>query len=493
MAFNIPPPSSSASSGSSGKSGGATRSGNSSPASAIFSLDAAAKAPRPTNTPAQSDTRSSANRGSLNQACGSSAQAASPTSSQSSAAPSAGDPGSSGKSTAAASGADDAPGKSAASVAASALPASAATSNDTQAGTEVADQTIQNPRGATTGSSSRGRALPRNAARAAPRQQVNAAAAQAARTDTTAADPNLNLLQLLAGSLESSDTSAASATDPISTNAGSGTDDSADPGADAAEAALASQALAASLAFTAVPPQAASATTSSDADSGDSVEATGASTGSPAQDLLALLAQKADTDASGTTSSLLTSADATAPKDAAPDASAAGAGPASAASSLAHLGISSHFAVQHARQDTNTASGELRAPVGSQAWNDELGNQLSWMTHQGIDSASLRLSPEHLGPVEVRISVQNGDASVWFGANHADTRAALEQALPRLREMFASQGLTLTDSGVSREPPRNQSRPAGSQGVAGVSAIGSTDQAVAASARITLGLVDTYA
>jgi flagellar hook-length control protein FliK len=114
------------------------------------------------------------------------------------------------------------------------------------------------------------------------------------------------------------------------------------------------------------------------------------------------------------------------------------------------------------------------------------------MTHRGLESGSLRVSPEHLGPVEVQISVQNGDASVWFGASHPDTRAALEQALPRLREMFANQGLTLTDSGVSRESPR-QARSSPSPSVAAVSAVGSQDVSVSAAVRLSLGLVDTYA
>ena len=60
-------------------------------------------------------------------------------------------------------------------------------------------------------------------------------------------------------------------------------------------------------------------------------------------------------------------------------------------------------------------------------------------------TTSLRLWPEHLGPLEVRITMNDDQASVWFGAAHADTRAAIENALPRLRELFASQGLSLTD------------------------------------------------
>ena len=120
------------------------------------------------------------------------------------------------------------------------------------------------------------------------------------------------------------------------------------------------------------------------------------------------------------------------------------------------------------------------------------------MTQKGLETGSLRVSPEHLGPVEVNISVQNGDASVWFAANHPDTRAALEQALPRLREMFASQGMNLADSGVSRQslPARvPQSKPV--RGLSGrhrrFRRRRAPMAAPALSARINLGLVDLYA
>jgi flagellar hook-length control protein FliK len=219
------------------------------------------------------------------------------------------------------------------------------------------------------------------------------------------------------------------------------------------------------------------------------------------QDLVSLLAQHIAADEKGkpdTNASQLANAsqlNIAATKDSSSDPStastAAAAGPNSLAQSVAHLGVASHFSLQHTRHDT--PSGELKSPLGSAAWNDELGGQLTWMTQKGLESGSLRVSPEHLGPVEVQISVQNGAASVWFGAHHPDTRAALEQALPRLREMFASQGMTLTDSGVSRESPRNQSRSPSPQSVAAVSAIGSPDVSASDAVRSSLGLVDTYA
>ncbi|MBV8740787.1 MAG: flagellar hook-length control protein FliK [Sinobacteraceae bacterium] len=161
---------------------------------------------------------------------------------------------------------------------------------------------------------------------------------------------------------------------------------------------------------------------------------------------------------------------------------------ATAAAALAHLAATTHASAR----DSDLPRGELRAAVGTPDWNNELGQQLTWMSQKGIDSASLHLSPAHLGPLQVQISVQNGAASVWFGASHADTRAALERALPQLRQMFASQGLALTDSGVSREPPRNATRSNSAQGIAAVSAVGAPAGAATA-ATISLGLIDTYA
>ena len=137
----------------------------------------------------------------------------------------------------------------------------------------------------------------------------------------------------------------------------------------------------------------------------------------------------------------------------------------------------------------------VSSPVGSSAWTDELGTKVTWLAHQGIQSASLQLSPEHLGPMQVTISVRDGQASVWFGAAQPDTRTALQQSLPQLRQLFASQGLTLADAGVSRESPRGQdrqrpTRPGGS--VSGVSAVSLEGSAGSASVSRGLGLVDTY-
>jgi len=166
---------------------------------------------------------------------------------------------------------------------------------------------------------------------------------------------------------------------------------------------------------------------------------------------------------------------------------------AAALTAAAQLSSGSHLGAQQGAIDSSRMT--LAAPVGTSAWTDELGTKLTWMAHQGIESASLQLSPEHLGPLQVTISVRDGQASVWFGAAQPDTRTALQQSLPQLRQLFAGQGLTLADAGVSREPPRGQgrqssTRPAGS--VSGVAPVSLESSGARTSTTGGLSLLDTY-
>lgn len=141
-------------------------------------------------------------------------------------------------------------------------------------------------------------------------------------------------------------------------------------------------------------------------------------------------------------------------------------------------------------QANEAMSRPVHVPVGSAAWADEIGSRLVVMTQSGNHTASLKLSPEHLGPLEISIVVRDDKASVWFGAAHADTRAAIETALPRLREMFESQGLSLTDAGVFREPPREQQvLKTGAGSFDGTS----EESAIAVTSGARIGLLDAYA
>jgi flagellar hook-length control protein FliK len=130
--------------------------------------------------------------------------------------------------------------------------------------------------------------------------------------------------------------------------------------------------------------------------------------------------------------------------------------------------------------------------VGTAAWADEIAARVNVMAEQGRHTASLRLSPEHLGPLEIRIAIRDDQASVWFGAAHADTRDALEAAMPRLREMFAAQGLSLADTGVFHEAPGQSPAPAGRQHPL-PDITEDPGPSVAMRIQVPLGLLDTYA
>ncbi len=99
----------------------------------------------------------------------------------------------------------------------------------------------------------------------------------------------------------------------------------------------------------------------------------------------------------------------------------------------------------------------LRVPVGQAAWSDDFTAQISSLVQRGEQLAVLRVVPEHLGPIEVRIEMEDSTAKLWFGAPQAETRAAIESAVSRLRELFSHSGLTLGGFNVASHTPRDPS------------------------------------
>jgi flagellar hook-length control protein FliK len=136
----------------------------------------------------------------------------------------------------------------------------------------------------------------------------------------------------------------------------------------------------------------------------------------------------------------------------------------------------------------------LETPVGHGRWAESVGHEVRLLVERGVQSATLRLTPEHLGPVEVRIDLVGDKTNVWFGAAHADTRAALTDAIPKLREMFSGAGLMLGDTGVRQDTPGRFGTP-GAQPAFGNAADGDAAAPVTASVAVGLnvGLVDAYA
>ncbi|MFT7414657.1 MAG: flagellar hook-length control protein FliK, partial [Methylophagaceae bacterium] len=93
----------------------------------------------------------------------------------------------------------------------------------------------------------------------------------------------------------------------------------------------------------------------------------------------------------------------------------------------------------------------LQPALQSEAWSRVLSSRVIWMAREGVQQASLRLNPANMGSVEVKLHMHNDQANISFIAQHAATRDALEQALPRLRDSFQENGMELAHADVSQE------------------------------------------
>ena len=93
----------------------------------------------------------------------------------------------------------------------------------------------------------------------------------------------------------------------------------------------------------------------------------------------------------------------------------------------------------------------LTTPFQNAGWNQEITDKIQWMVNQRIQGAEIKLNPAHLGPMEVKVQMQNDQVTVQFTAAHSIVRDALEAAIPRLKEMFENQGVQLADVDVSED------------------------------------------
>lgn len=134
---------------------------------------------------------------------------------------------------------------------------------------------------------------------------------------------------------------------------------------------------------------------------------------------------------------------------------------------------------------------EVRVPVGQPQWGRAVGERILWLANQNITSAELRLDPPDLGPVQVRVVVQNDQVNVTFTSNQVAVREALDLNAQRLRDMFTEQGLDLVDVNVSDQ---SDGGGFGEQQREGRGGSGQSEEEVADAQpqRLNLHLVDSY-
>lgn len=138
--------------------------------------------------------------------------------------------------------------------------------------------------------------------------------------------------------------------------------------------------------------------------------------------------------------------------------------------------------------------------INTPAWKNALGERAIMVSAQNVNVAHIQLDPPELGSLSIRVHINQDQVSLSFTSPHAHVRDAVEQSLPRLREMFEEQGLSLQDSSVddqSADQQRREQLAEQNGGAAGGSYMGAgevgDDTGVSPSASKPLSLVDYYA
>lgn len=94
----------------------------------------------------------------------------------------------------------------------------------------------------------------------------------------------------------------------------------------------------------------------------------------------------------------------------------------------------------------------IPARLGTQAWDNQVSQRIVYMVGKE-QAATLTLNPPDLGPVQIVLNVTNDQATVAFSSDQLDVRQALENALPRLREMMSESGIALGNATVDANVP----------------------------------------
>lgn len=94
----------------------------------------------------------------------------------------------------------------------------------------------------------------------------------------------------------------------------------------------------------------------------------------------------------------------------------------------------------------------IDVPVNHAEWGDKLVGKLTWLTARNMSVAEIHLTPPDMGPMEVRVQVQQEQANITVHSANPAVRDQLELHSHRLRDMLSEQGLSLEQFDVSDSP-----------------------------------------
>lgn len=115
-----------------------------------------------------------------------------------------------------------------------------------------------------------------------------------------------------------------------------------------------------------------------------------------------------------------------------------------APTSIAHSVPAEHF-------ETN-----LTAHIKEKTWPQQFGEKVVWMTKTDVQSAQISLNPPELGPIQITLNLSGDQAKISFASPHLEVRQSIESALPQLKEMLSSSGISLGQANVGANLQQQQ-------------------------------------
>lgn len=155
-------------------------------------------------------------------------------------------------------------------------------------------------------------------------------------------------------------------------------------------------------------------------------------------------------------------------------------------------------AAQAAQTPTTAATTtSIPLPLHHPQWQDAFASRVVWQVKDGLQQVNVAINPPELGPIEVRMSLQDDKVSAQFVTAHHAVRQVIEDAMPRLREMLSQSGLNLADANVFQQAPgrdgQAQQFTGGAANLEGHELAGAEDDVTShTTSSLRVGLVDAY-
>jgi len=92
---------------------------------------------------------------------------------------------------------------------------------------------------------------------------------------------------------------------------------------------------------------------------------------------------------------------------------------------------------------------QLSSQATASQWGDALGEKVSLLINNKLNSAEIRIDPPHLGKLDIQIQLKDDSATISINTHNAQTRELIDSASVRLREFLQEAGYSSVDVNVS--------------------------------------------